>query len=189
MLIKTLIVIIVLVAVLIVIIALRPADFRITRSTSITAPPEVVFDQVNDLHKWAAWSPWEKLDPAMKRVFEGPQASTGASYRWAGNNKVGEGAMTITESRPYNLISIKLDFIKPFESTNLAEFTFKPEGNLTVVTWSMSGKNNFMAKAFCLVMNMDKMVGGDFEKGLLALKAVSEAANKNDHVQPSHLEM
>jgi hypothetical protein len=101
---------------------------------------------------------------------------TGAVYSWAGNSDVGEGRMTITESRPHELVRIKLEFIKPFSATNTTEFTFKPEGNQTAVRWSMAGENNFVSKAMCLFMNMDKMVGGDFEKGLAALKSVSEAA-------------
>jgi len=133
---------------------------------------------VNDFHNWEAWSPWAKLDPAAKATFEGPSTGTGAIFKWAGNKEVGEGSMTITESRPSDLIRIKLEFLRPFEATNSAEFTFKPEGNRTAVTWSMEGKNNFIAKAVCLFMNMDKMVGGQFEQGLAQMKAVVEAAPK-----------
>jgi polyketide cyclase/dehydrase/lipid transport protein len=133
---------------------------------------------VNDFHNWEAWSPWAKLDPAAKATFEGPSAGTGAIFKWAGNKEVGEGSMTITESRPSDLIRIKLEFLRPFEATNSAEFTFKPEGNRTAVTWSMEGKNNFIAKAVCLFMNMDKMVGGQFEQGLAQMKDVVEAAPK-----------
>jgi hypothetical protein len=176
MLIKILIAIAVLIVVLVVVIATRPSEFRITRRATIGAPPAVVFAHVNDFHKWDAWSPWEKIDPALKRTFEGPSAGTGALYRWVGNNKVGEGSMTITESRPSDLIRIKLEFLKPFKATNIAEFTFKAEGNQTAVTWSMFGKNNFMAKAVHLFMNMDKMVGGQFEQGLAQMKSVAETA-------------
>jgi len=133
---------------------------------------------VNDFHNWEAWSPWAKLDPAAKATFEGPSTGTGAIFKWVGNKEVGEGSMTITESRPSDLIRIKLEFLRPFEATNSAEFTFKPEGNRTAVTWSMEGKNNFIAKAVCLFMNMDKMVGGQFEQGLAQMKAVVEAAPK-----------
>jgi Polyketide cyclase / dehydrase and lipid transport len=133
---------------------------------------------VNDFHNWEAWSPWAKLDPAAKATFEGPSTGTGAIFKWTGNKEVGEGSMTITESRPSDLIRIKLEFLRPFEATNSAEFTFKPEGNRTAVTWSMEGKNNFIAKAVCLFMNMDKMVGGQFEQGLAQMKAVVEAAPK-----------
>jgi hypothetical protein len=154
----------VVIIVFLIVVATRPAEFRVTRSASISAPPAVVFAQVNDLHKWDAWSPWAKLDPAMKQTHEGAPAGPGAVYSWAGNSDVGEGRMTITESRPDELVRIKLEFLKPFAAVSTTEFMFKPEGNQTAVTWSMTGTNNFMAKAMCLFMNMDKMVGGDFEK-------------------------
>jgi polyketide cyclase/dehydrase/lipid transport protein len=171
---KILITIGVIVVVFLIVVALQPAEFRVVRSANMSAPPAVVFAQVNDFHKWGVWSPWEKLDPALKRTYEGPSEGTGAIYRWAGNNQVGEGSMTITESRPSDLIRIKLEFLKPFASTADTEFTFKPEGNQTAVTWSMAGKNNFMAKAMCLFMNMDKMVGGQFEQGLAQMKSLAE---------------
>ena len=164
--------------VFVIVVATRPADFRITRSITIAAPPEAVFAQVNDFHKWDEWSPWAKLDPAMKQTYEGAPAGTGAIYSWAGNNEVGEGRMTITESRTNEMINIKLEFLKPFAAVNTTEFSFAPEGNQTRVVWSMSGKNNFMAKAFDLFMNMDKMVGSDFEKGLRQMKSIVEAAPK-----------
>jgi hypothetical protein len=159
-------------------VAIQPADFRITRSGTIAAPAADVFAQVNDLHNWQAWSPWAKRDPAMKQNYDGAPSGTGASYSWSGNKDVGEGRMTITESRPSDLVRIKLEFLKPFKATNTSEFTFKPDGQRTVVTWSMSGQRNFVMKAFGLFMNMDKMVGGDFEKGLASLKEVTEAAVK-----------
>ncbi len=162
-----------------VIVALQPSDFRVTRSAPVAAPPSVVFAQVNDFHKWEAWSPWAKLDPAAKNSFEGPRAGTGATFRWSGNNEVGEGSMTVTESRPSELIRIKIDFLKPFEASNTAEFTFKPAGGQTQVTWSMYGTNNFIGKAFCLFNNMDKMLGGEFEKGLAQMKVAAEAAAKS----------
>jgi hypothetical protein len=162
----------------VIIVAWQPADFCVTRTATVSAPAAVVFAQVNDLHRWEAWSPWEKIDPALKRTFEGSSAGTGTSYSWVGNKKVGEGRMTITESRPSDLIRIKLEFLKPFKATNTAEFTFKSEGNQTVVTWSMFGKNNFMGKAMHLVINMDKMIGGQFEKGLGQMKSVAEAAGR-----------
>ena len=118
-----------------------------------------------DRELWEAWSPWARLDPAMKQAYEGAPAGTGAIYTWAGNSQVGEGRMTLTESRPSDLIRIRLEFLKPFAATSTAEFTFKAERNQTVVTWSMAGKNNFIAKAVHLFMNMDKMVGGNFEEG------------------------
>lgn len=163
---------------LVVVIALQPSTYRVERSATMNATPAVVFAQVNDFHKWNAWSPWEKLDPAMKRTFEGAPAGTGAVYAWAGNSDVGEGRMTINESRPSDLVKIKLEFVKPFAANSDTTFTFQPEGNQTKVTWTMVGDKNFIAKAFGLVMNMDKMVGGDFEKGLAQMKSVVEAAPK-----------
>ena len=175
---KVLLAVLLIVVVFVVVVATRPADFRITRSATIAAPPAVVFAQVNDFHLWDAWSPWAKLDPAMKQTHEGAPAGTGAIYSWAGNKDVGEGRMTLTESRAPELVRIKLEFLKPFPAVNTTEFSFKPEGTQTAVTWSMSGTNGFMAKAFCMFMNMDKMVGGDFEKGLAQLKTVAEAAGR-----------
>ena len=172
---KFLIAIAAIIVVFVVVVALQPSEFRIVRSATISAPAPAVFAQVNDFHNWEAWSPWAKLDPAAKATFEGPSAGTGAIFKWAGNKEVGEGSMTITESRPSDLIRIKLEFLRPFEATNSAEFTFKPEGNRTAVTWSMEGKNNFIAKAVCLFMNMDKMVGGQFEQGLAQMKSVVES--------------
>ena len=164
------------VVVFVVVVSMRPSGFRISRTATISAPAPLVFAQVYDFHKWEAWSPYEKRDPAMKKTHEGTPHGTGAIYTWAGNNEVGEGRMTITESRPSDLIRIKLEFAKPFKATNTAEFTFKPKGNQTAVSWSMSGKNNFMFKAVGLFMNMDKMVGGDFEKGPAQMKSVVETA-------------
>ena len=175
---KILIAVVVIVVVFVVVVAMQPAEFRVVRTASVSAPASAVFAQVNDLHKWEAWSPWAKLDPAAKSSFEGAPAGQGAMFAWAGNSKVGEGRMTITDSRPNELIKIKLEFLKPFTATNTVEFAFKPEGDRTVVTWSMAGANNFMTKAFTLFMNMDKMVGGDFEKGLAQMKSVAEAAPK-----------
>ncbi|MEO6034544.1 MAG: SRPBCC family protein [Verrucomicrobiota bacterium] len=167
-----------LIAVLLIVVATRPADFQITRSITMAASPSAAFAQVNDFHHWEAWSPWAKLDPAMKQTYEGAPAGKGAIYTWIGNKEVGEGRMTITESRTNELVGINLEFLKPFAAVNTTEFTFAPEGNQTKVTWSMSGKNNFMAKAFTLFMNMDKMVGRDFEKGLAQLKSHVETAPK-----------
>jgi uncharacterized protein YndB with AHSA1/START domain len=178
MLIKILIAVAAIFVVLAVIVALQPSEFRVARSTTISAPPSAVFVQVNDFHKWEAWNPWGKIDPAMKQTYEGAPAGTGAIYTWAGNNEVGEGRMAIIESRPSELIRVKLEFFKPFAATNTAEFTFKPEANQTVVTWSMFGEKNFMAKAIHLFMNMDKMIGGQFEKGLAEMKSVVEPSPK-----------
>jgi Polyketide cyclase / dehydrase and lipid transport len=168
----------VLVLVFVVIVTLQPAAFRITRSATMSAPAADAFAQVNDFHNWDAWSPWAKIDPAMKQTYAGAPAGTGAIYTWLGNNQVGEGRMTITQSRPNEMIEIRLEFLRPFKATHTAEFTFQPEGNQTIVTWSMSGHRNFMLKAFGLFMNMDKMLGGEFEKGLASMKAVVETAKR-----------
>jgi len=160
----------------IVIVALRPSNFSVTRSAAIAAPPEQVFPHVNELRNWEAWNPWGKLDPNCKMTYDGPPAGVGASYAWAGNNKIGEGRNTITESRPDELVRFRLEFAKPMKATNLAEFTFQPEGDRTVVTWTMSGKHNFIGKAFGLIVNCDKMLGGQFEKGLAQMKALVETA-------------
>ncbi len=166
---------VVIVVVFIVAVSMQPSEFLVTRTATISAPAPAVFAQVNDLHKWEEWSPWAKRDPAAKKTYEGPSAGTGAIYRWAGNKEVGEGSLTITESRPSDLIRMKLEFLKPFQATNTVEFTFKPQGYQTLVTWTMTGKNNFIAKALHLFMEMDKMVGGDFEKGLAKIKSLVEA--------------
>ena len=158
------------------IVAMQPADYTVSRSTTVDAPPEKVFDQVNNFHKWETWSPWAKLDPAMKTSYSGPESGPGASYAWIGNNEVGEGKMTIAESHPSEHVKIDLEFIKPWQATNVTEFVFKPEGDRTNVTWTMSGHNNFAGKAFGLLMNMDKMIGGDFEKGLNQMKVAAESA-------------
>lgn len=175
MFIKIVIALAAVVAVILIVASLQPPDFKITRSATIAAPPAIVFAQVNDFHNWNSWSPWAKMDPAAKSAFEGPSSGTGAGFTWDGNSKVGTGRMTITESRPNDLIRIKLDFIKPFEGHNIAEFSFKPEAGGTVLTWSMSGRKAFIPKVMCLFMNMDKMVGGNFEQGLASIKAISEA--------------
>ena len=175
---KILIALLAIIAIFLIVVALQPSEFHVERTATMAAPPATVFDQVNDFHKWDAWSPWAKLDPNAKITFEGPPSGTGTIMTWAGNNEVGEGRMTLTESRPNDLIRIRLDFLKPFRGTSLAEFTFKPEGDRTVVTWSMTGQNNFMAKAVHLFMDMDKMIGGNFEKGLAQMKAVVEAGPK-----------
>ncbi|HEV3009571.1 MAG TPA: SRPBCC family protein [Burkholderiales bacterium] len=162
------------VVIFLVVVALQPSDFRVERSATMRAPAPAAFAQVNDLHNWRAWSPWEKIDPALKRSYEGPQAGTGATYAWQGNNDVGEGRMTITESRPGELVRMRLEFFKPFAATNTTEFTFKPSGDTTAVTWTMTGQNNFLSKAICLFVNMDSMVGGMFEQGLAQMKTVVE---------------
>ena len=173
---KILIVLVLVVAVFAVVVAMQPSAFTISRSTTIAAAPAEVFPQINELKNWSAWSPWEKLDPNMRRTFEGPAAGKGAVYKWSGNDQVGEGRMTIVESEPAKEIRIKLDFIKPFESTADTLVGFAPAGPGTTVTWTMKGRNdNFIAKAACLVMGgPERMIGPDFEKGLAQMKAVIE---------------
>jgi uncharacterized protein YndB with AHSA1/START domain len=171
---KILMALVVLVGVVVVIVSRQPSEFRVTRSLAISAPASAVFAQVNDLHKWKAWSPWAKLDPDATETHEGPAAGKGAIMKWSGNMKVGEGVMAITESRPNDRIVFQLDFVKPMPASNIAEFTFTPQGHQTLVTWSMSGHNNFIGKAMGLVMNCDKMIGGQFEKGLADLNSIVE---------------
>jgi uncharacterized protein YndB with AHSA1/START domain len=173
---KILIGLVVVLAGLVVVIALQPSEFRVERTVTVAAPAPMVFAQVNDFHHWEAWNPWGKIDPAMKQAYAGAPAGVGAVYSWVGNHEVGEGRMTITESRPSELIRIRLDFLKPFSATSTAEFAFQPVGDQTAVTWSMIGTNNFVAKAIHLVLNMDRMIGGQFEIGLARLKANAEAS-------------
>ncbi len=172
---KILAVLAVIIVAFVAFVATRPSEFRVTRTDVISAAPSAVFSQVNDLHKWKEWSPWAKLDPEAKETFEGPSEGVGARMHWTGNNQVGTGSMTITESEPSSLIMMKLDFLKPFKATNRAEFLFRPEGNQTIVTWSMFGESNFIGKAMSLFIDCEKMVGSQFEKGLVQLKTVVEA--------------
>ena len=160
--------------VFIIVLVGQPDEFKMSRSTTISASPDKIFPHVNDLHKWETWSPWAKLDPNAKSTFEGPTAGVGSSMAWDGNNKVGSGKMTITDNKPGETIRFRLDFLKPMQATNTAEFTFKPEGGHTCVNWSMSGKNSLAGKVFGLFMNCDKMVGAQFEQGLASLKRVVE---------------
>jgi hypothetical protein len=164
----------VIIVIFVIVVLMRPTDFRVTRSAAISASPDAIFPHVNDLHKFQDWSPWAKADPAAKNTFEGPAAGKGAIFRWAGN-KVGAGSMTLTESQPNDLVRFQLDFLKPFKGTNMVDFTFKPEGDKTVVTWSMVGANNFVTKAVGLFIDCEKMCGSQFEKGLADLKGIAEA--------------
>lgn len=158
--------------------AMQPADFAIARSTTIEAPAEQVFAQVNDFHAWENWSPWAKLDPSMKKSYEGPTSGEGASYSWSGNGKVGEGQLTNVSSESPKRIVVRLDFLRPMRATNMAEFKFEPQGTGTLVTWTMTGKNNLIAKAIHLVCSLEKLIGPDFEKGLAQLKATVESTKK-----------
>ena len=152
----------------------QPDEYRLTRTTAIVAPAARVFEQVNDLKKWDDWSPWAKLDPNAKISFEGPLVGPGAMFHWSGNDKVGAGTMTITESKPNQRIATRTDFTRPFEGSSNSDFIFSPSGNQTNVIWTMSGTQNFIGKAICLVMSMEQTVGPDFERGLAQLKQVAE---------------
>lgn len=154
--------------------ASRPDSFRIERSATIQAQPDRIFALVNDLPQWKAWSPWENIDPALKRTYSGPTSGVGAVYSWAGNRNVGSGRMEITESLPGARITIKLDFLAPFEAHNIAQFTFNSQGESTTVSWAMYGPSPFLSKLMGLVFNMDRMVGGQFETGLANLKSRTE---------------
>jgi uncharacterized protein YndB with AHSA1/START domain len=156
--------------------AMQPAEFSVERSTSISAPPAVVFAQVNDLHEFQEFSPWAKRDPAAKNTFEGPAAGVGSVFAWEGNAEVGKGRMTIVESVPNERIRIRLDFLEPFAATNTSDFTFTPQGDQTRVVWSLHGHNDFTGKVVGLLMDMDAMIGGDFEKGLADLKSLAETS-------------
>ena len=169
-------VVVLVVVALLIVVQTRPDRFHVERSTTINAPGETVFAQVNDFHKWAAWSPWEKLDPQMHKTFTGPESGVGAFYGWSGNSKAGEGSMKITGSTPSSQVVIDLQFLEPFKSASVTTFTLAPEGAGTKLTWSMDGTNNLMSKAMSLVTSMDKMVGPDFERGLASLKSVAERA-------------
>jgi hypothetical protein len=164
-----------LVATFLVVVWFQPDHYRLTRQTLVVAPAAAVFAQVNDLKKWDDWSPWAKLDPNAKVTFSGPQAGVGASFQWDGNDKVGAGTMTITESKPNDRIATRTDFTRPFAGTSNADFIFSEAGGQTNVIWSMFGKHDFISKAMCLFMPMETMVGPDFERGLAQLKQVSEA--------------
>jgi len=163
-----------LIAAFLIYAATRPDSFRIQRSTSVKAPPEKVFALINDFRKWPTWSPWEKIDPALKRSYGGPASGKGAVYAWEGNNDVGHGRMEIDETSSPTKIVIKLDFLKPFEAHNIAEYTLAKQGDATNVTWAMYGPSPYLAKLFGVFCSMDSMVGTKFEEGLANLKALAE---------------
>jgi uncharacterized protein YndB with AHSA1/START domain len=155
--------------------ATRPSEYRVERSANMAAPAEVVFAQLDDMHAWASWSPWEKLDPSMTKTYEGPARGVGAGYSWQGNDQVGKGKMTIVEADSPKQIAYKLEFMEPFQSVAQTTFKLTQDGaEQTRVSWAMEGHNNFMGKVFGVFMDMDKMIGADFEKGLSQLKAVAE---------------
>jgi len=152
----------------------RPDTFRVQRATSIDAPPEEIFSLIQDFHRWGSWSPYEKLDPTMKRNFSGAPNGKGAVYEWAGTSKVGSGRMEITDISPRSKVTIKLDFLKPFECHNMAEFTLEANGGATNVTWATYGPQRYLAKVMSMFLSMDNLIGKDFEAGLANLKAVAE---------------
>lgn len=161
------------VLVVLAVAATRPDSFRVQRSLEIKAPAEKIAGQIGDFHAWGAWSPYEKLDPRMQRDFGGAPQGVGATYAWSGNDKVGAGRMEILEDTPQR-VKIKLDFIKPFEGHNTAEFTLQPQGDTTLVTWAMYGPAPFVSKLMGLFFDMDRMIGKDFESGLQSLKVQAE---------------
>ena len=165
-----------LIAGLLVLIWMQPADFAVSRTAVMGAPPGRVHAEVNDFKRWRAWSPWETVDPDLHRTYAGPPEGPGAVYEWSGNNKAGKGRMTITDSKPGERILIHLEFTAPMKATNTTEFRFAPENGGTRVTWTMRGHNaNLLSKAFSLFFGMDKMVGGSFEQGLANMRNVVEA--------------
>lgn len=155
--------------------ATKPDEFHVERSLTINAPAASIYPHINNYKNWAAWSPWEKVDPNMKRTYSGPESGKGAKYAWVGNADVGEGDMEIIESDPSKIV-IKLHFVKPFEGTDTATFTMQPEGDATKVTWGMTGPSPFMCKVMQVFMNMDECCGKEFNKGLASLKEISENA-------------
>jgi uncharacterized protein YndB with AHSA1/START domain len=154
--------------------AMKPDTFAVTRSITIKAPPEKILGMVSDFRQWQAWSPWEGLDPQMQRTFSGPANGKGAIYQWSGNKEVGQGRMEVTEVVPAAKVVIKLDFITPFESSNMTEFSTVPQGDATNVTWTMTGPMPFISKVMSVFISMDSMIGKDFEKGLAKMKAAAE---------------
>ncbi|MFM9953126.1 MAG: SRPBCC family protein [Opitutaceae bacterium] len=166
------------VVVFLIIVAMQSSSYRVMRSIAIAVPPAAVFPHMNELKKWAVWNPWGKADPNMKLTYAGPASGVGANQSWAGNSEVGEGCATITESRPGESVKYKMEFFKPMSATSEMDFTFRSQGNQTEVTVTITGEKNFMAKAFCLFMSMDKMIGGKFEKALAELKVMVESPAK-----------
>ena len=162
------------IAIILVLAATKPDTFRITRVAAIKAAPEKIFPLIDDFRQWGKWSPWEGRDPALKRTFSGAERGKGAVYAWDGNKNVGSGRMEILEASSPSKIVIKLDFLKPFEAHNVAEFTMLPQGGATNVIWVMHGPAPFMSKVMQVFMNMDRMIGKDFETGLANLKTITE---------------
>jgi hypothetical protein len=171
-------VVVLVVGAVLLIAATKPATFKVERQTVIKAPSAAIFPNLADFHRWGAWSPWEHLDPQMRKTYSGPPTGVGSSYSWIGNSDVGEGRMTVLESVPNEALTLKLEFLKPFEATNTTTYTLRPVSgdNGTQVTWSMEGPNSFMGKVMSVFASMDSMIGKDFELGLANLKRVSESS-------------
>ena len=161
------------IAVILILAAMKSDTFRVVRTASISAPSEKLFALISDFHQWRSWSPWENRDPDLKRSYSGTERGKGAIYAWDGNKNVGSGRMEILEASPSQVV-IKLDFLKPFEAHNQAEFTLTPHAGATSVTWTMHGPAPFMSKVMQVFMNMDRMIGKDFETGLANLKTITE---------------
>ena len=158
-----------------VVAATRPSTMDVRRSTSIQAPPDRIYPLIEDFHNWGSWSPWEKLDPAMKKTFSGATRGRGAIYEWDGNNKVGAGRMEITETTAPSRITVRLDFIRPMRNEGTTLFTIEPSGASSTVAWRMTGPVPFPSKVFGLFVNLDALIGKDFEEGLANLKALAES--------------
>lgn len=169
-----LLIIVLVIAAVAIYAATRPGTFVVERSLAIKAPPERIFALINDFHQWTRWSPYEKLDPSLQRTYSGAESGRGAIYDWEGNGKAGKGRMEIAETQPPSRVSINLDFMKPFRATNKVDFTMVPEGAATRVAWTMQGNSPYMAKLMSLFMNMDNLIGKDFEQGLANLKVETE---------------
>ncbi|MBI1842109.1 MAG: SRPBCC family protein [Verrucomicrobia bacterium] len=165
-----------LVVVFLLFAATRPADFRVERSATLSASPAALFAQVNDHHKFTVWNPFMKIDPHVKNTYSGPDSGVGSVCSWDGNSDIGAGSSTIIESKPGELVRCKMDWKRPMEGTSTVEFTFKPVGDKTLVTWAMYGRNSFLGKVVSVFMDCDKMVGPQFEKGLIDLGAVAAAS-------------
>jgi uncharacterized protein YndB with AHSA1/START domain len=162
------------IAAVLILAATKPTTLRVQRSVSINAPPERIFSLISDFHQWVTWSPYEQKDPAMKRTYSGTERGRGAVYAWDGDKNVGSGRMEILDVSAPSKIVIKLDFFKPFEGHNTAEFTMLPQGDGTHVTWLMHGPANFMSRLIQVFMNLDNLIGKDFEAGLANLKTITE---------------
>ena len=171
---KIAIVVVILVLVVLGLVASQPDSYSVTRTIAIKAPPEKIMPLISDFHNWPQWSPWEKLDPNLKRTFSGAPKDVGAVYAWEGNKDVGSGRMEITSLVPSSKVGIKLDFFTPMASTSQTDFVLEPQGEMTTVSWTMSGKSGFATKLMTVFTSLDKMIGPDFEKGLSQMKAVAE---------------